>query len=240
MSAAELSVLFGLGLVSSLHCVQMCGPVVVSFSLSSGHRRASQQVATHLAYNVGRVVTYSLLGAVAGLTGQVFDLAGHLAGVENVVAIFAGALMIVAGLLMLDLLPHRWLQRFDPLRHTTKFLRPLGSRIASPTVGSKFVLGLMLGFLPCGLIYAALLKAMAAGAPLAGSLTMLAFGLGTVGALFALGVLSSAFSLKLARLNASGWGSRLTAVSVALLGAVLVWRGVMPLLSTTEAASCHH
>ncbi|MFN0112796.1 MAG: sulfite exporter TauE/SafE family protein [Blastocatellia bacterium] len=240
MSAAELSILFGLGLVSSLHCVQMCGPVVVSFSLSSSHRTASQQVATHLAYNVGRVVTYSLLGAVAGLTGQVFDLAGHLAGVENVVAIFAGALMIVAGLLMLDLLPHRWLQRFDPLRHTTKFLRPLGSRIASPTVGSKFVLGLMLGFLPCGLIYAALLKAMAAGAPLAGSLTMMAFGLGTVSALFALGVFSSAFSLKLARLNASGWGSRLTAISVALLGAILVWRGVMPLMSTTGAASCHH
>lgn len=240
MSAAELSVLFGLGLVSSLHCVQMCGPVVVSFSLSSGHRTASQQVATHLAYNVGRVVTYSLLGAVAGLTGQVFDLAGHLAGVENVVAIFAGALMIVAGLLMLDWLPHRWLQRFDPLRHTTKFLRPLGNLIASPTVASKFVLGLALGFLPCGLIYAALLKAMAAGAPLAGLMTMTAFGLGTVGALMALGVLSSAFSLKLARLNASGWGSRLTAVSVALLGAVLVWRGVMPLLSTTEAASCHH
>ncbi|MDX2043323.1 MAG: sulfite exporter TauE/SafE family protein [Acidobacteriota bacterium] len=240
MSATELSILFGLGLVSSLHCVQMCGPVVVSFSLSSGRHTASQQVAAHLAYNVGRVITYGLLGAVAGLTGQVFDLAGRLAGVENIVAIVAGALMIVAGLLMLDLLPHRWLQRFDPLRYTTKLLRPLGSRLTSPTIGSKFVLGLMLGFLPCGLIYAALLKAMAAGTVLAGSMTMMAFGLGTVGALFALGVFSSAFSVKLTRLNASGWGSRLTAVSVALLGAVLVWRGVMPLMVTTEAANCHH
>lgn len=239
MSATEFSILFGLGLVSSLHCVQMCGPVVVSFSLSSSRQTASQQVAAHLSYNVGRVITYGLLGAVAGLTGQVFNLAGRLAGVENIVAIVAGALMIVAGLLMLELLPHRWLQRFDPLRYTSGFLRPLGNRITSPTVSSKFVLGLMLGFLPCGLIYAALLKATAAGSALAGLLTMAAFGLGTIGALFALGVFSSAFSLKLAQLNASGWGSRLTAVGVALLGAVLVWRGVMPLMATTEAAGCH-
>ncbi|MEK7833226.1 MAG: sulfite exporter TauE/SafE family protein, partial [Acidobacteriota bacterium] len=90
----------------------MCGPVVVSFSLSLSHRTASQQISAHLAYNVGRVITYSLLGAVAGLTGQVFDLAGKLAGIENIVAIVAGVLMIVAGLLMLDLLPHRFLQRF--------------------------------------------------------------------------------------------------------------------------------
>lgn len=240
MSTTEFSILFGLGLVSSLHCVQMCGPVVVSFSLSSSLQKASQQVAAHLSYNIGRVVTYSLLGAVAGLTGQVFDLAGRLAGIENLVAIIAGALMVIAGLLMLELLPHRWLQRFDPLRYTTRFLRPLGSRIASPTVGSKFVLGLLLGFLPCGLIYAALFKAMAAGTALAGSLAMMAFGMGTVGALFALGVFSSAFSLKLARLNASGWGTRLTAISVALLGAILVWRGLMPMLNATQAASCHH
>lgn len=242
MSAIEFSIIFGLGLVSSLHCIQMCGPVVVSFSLSLSHRKASQQAFAHLAYNVGRVVTYGLLGAVAGLTGQVFDLAGKLAGVENIVAIVAGALMILAGLLMLDLLPHRFLKRFDPLLYASQFLKPLGKRISSPTIASKFALGLMLGFLPCGLIYAALLKAMATGTALAGSLTMMAFGLGTTGALFALGVVSSAFSLKLARLNASGWGSRLTAISVALLGAVLIWRGVMPLLhaTTTQAASCHH
>lgn len=240
MSAIEFSIIFGLGLVSSLHCVQMCGPVVVSFSLSLSRNTASQQMLAHLSYSLGRLLTYSALGAVAGLTGQGFGLVGKLAGVENIVAVVAGTLMMLAGLLMLDLLPHRFLHRFDPLRYTSKFFKPLGSRIASPTIASKFVLGLMLGFLPCGLIYAALLKAMAAGTALAGSLTMMAFGLGTVGALFALGVLSSAFSLKLARLNASGWGSRLTAISVALLGAFLVWRGVVPMLATTQAANCHH
>jgi sulfite exporter TauE/SafE len=247
MSLAEFSIIFGLGLVSSLHCVQMCGPLVVAYSLplgslSLGQRAASQQMLAHLSYNLGRVATYALLGAVAGLTGHSLGLVGHLAGVENIVAIVAGALMILAGLLMLDLLPHKFLQRFDPLRHTSRLLRPLGSRISSPTIGSKFALGLMLGFLPCGLIYAALLKAMSTGTMLAGAMTMMAFGLGTVSALMAIGLFSTAFSRKLARLNASGWGSRVTAISIALLGAVLVWRGVMPMLMAraTEAASCHH
>lgn len=242
MSAFEFSVIFGLGLVSSLHCVQMCGPLVVSYSLALGQRGASQLILAHLSYNLGRVATYALLGAVAGLTGHTLGLVGHLAGAENIVAIVAGALMIAAGLLMLDLLPHKFLQRFDPLRYTARFLRPLGSRISSPTVGSKFVLGLMLGFLPCGLIYAALLNAMSTGTMIAGAMTMMAFGLGTVSALMAIGIFSSAFSLKLARLNASGWGSRVTAISVASLGVILVWRGVMPMLMArmTEAASCHH
>jgi len=242
MSPVEFSIIFGLGLVSSLHCVQMCGPLVVSYSLSLGQRGARQQALAHLSYNLGRVATYTLLGAVAGLAGQTLGLVGTLAGAENIVAIACGALMLIAGLLMLDLLPHKFPQQYDPLRYVSRFLKPLGSRISSPTIGSKFVLGLMLGFLPCGLIYAALLKATATGTALAGAMTMMAFGLGTVSALMAIGMLSSTFSLKLARLNASGWGSRLTAISVALLGAFLVWRGVMPMLAAhaTEAATCHH
>lgn len=241
MNFFELSVVFGLGLVSSLHCVQMCGPVVVSFSLSLSGGTASRQILAHLSYNLGRIATYTSLGAVAGLTGHTFGLVGKLAGVENIVAIIAGALMIIAGLFLLDLLPHKFLQRFDLLRYTSQFLKPLGKRISSPTVASKFALGLMLGFLPCGLIYAALLKAMSTGTVLAGSLTMMVFGFGTISALMVVGVFSSAFSLKLARLNASGWGSRLTAISIALLGAFLVWRGVMPMLTMpADAASCHH
>lgn len=241
MSLAEFSIIFGLGLVSSLHCVQMCGPLVVSYSLSLSRRGASQQILAHLSYNLGRVATYALLGAVAGLTGQSLGLVGHLAGVENIVAIVAGVLMILAGLLMLELLPHKFLERFDPLRHTSRLLRPLGRYFSSPSAGDKFILGLLLGFLPCGLIYAALLKAMSTGTMLAGAMTMTAFGLGTVSALLAIGVFSTAFSRKLAQLNAGGWGSRVTAAGIALLGIVLVWRGVTPMLTdATEATSCHH
>jgi sulfite exporter TauE/SafE len=234
MNIAEFYLIFALGLVSSLHCVQMCGPLVLSFSLPLGKLSRRQQLAAHLSYNLGRILTYTLLGAVAGLLGGSISLVGKLAGIENIAAIIGGGFMIIAAMFMLDLLPHKIFQRFDPLQTLSKFLRPIGCRLSSPTILSKFTLGLMLGFLPCGLIYAALLKAIASGSIVAGALTMTAFGLGTVSALLTLGLFTSAFTVKLGR-----WGSRLAAVSVALLGAFLVWRGVLPLLTTSSEAATH-
>lgn len=236
MNFTELAVIFGLGLVSSLHCVQMCGPIVLSYSLPLSQQAPNRQWLAHLSYNAGRILTYAALGAVAGLTGQTIGFVGSLAGAENMAALIAGGLMVIAGLLMLDLLPGANFLRFDPLRPLARLLKPLGARISSSTVASKFSLGLMLGFLPCGLIYAALFKAVAAGTALAGSLTMAAFGLGTAGSLMLLGIFSSAISFKLGR-----WGSHLAAISVTLLGVFLVWRGLMPLMQSQSSAApaCH-
>ncbi len=243
MNLIELSVIFTFGLVSSLHCVGMCGPIVLTYGISLNRRSYGRQALSHLSYNAGRILTYSVLGAVAGLAGKTLGLIGHLAGVEQVAALVAGGLMILAGLFMLDLLPDNVLRRFDPLRYTSSFLRPLGSRVSSPSVSSKFTLGLMLGFLPCGLIYAALLKSMATGTAFAGALTMMAFGLGTALSLIGLGLFSTVFSSSLARVNPGRWGTRLTAIGVALLGFLLVWRGLMPIMeaqtSASGAANCH-
>ncbi|MBS1793327.1 MAG: sulfite exporter TauE/SafE family protein [Acidobacteria bacterium] len=232
MSLWEFYVIFALGLVSSLHCVSMCGPLVLSYSLPLGSRKLSQQIVAHLAYNTGRILTYSALGAIAGLLGSTVGFIGSLAGFENVAAIVAGVLMAVAGILMLDLIPSKRLQKFNPLLYTSRFLKPLGSRISSSSIGSKFSLGMMLGFMPCGLIYAALLKSMATGTWLAGAMTMTAFGFGTAASLLGIGIFSSAFSLKLSR-----WGNRLAAVSVLLLGLFLVSRGVMPMMAASHQAS---
>jgi sulfite exporter TauE/SafE len=212
----------------------MCGPIVLSYGLPLSNRTRKQQFFAHLSYNAGRIFTYAMLGAIAGLAGSTIGLIGKLAGLENIAAIVGGVLMVVAGLLMLDLLPNRNLQKFDPLRALSRFLKPVGCRITSPTIISKFSLGVMLGFLPCGLIYAALLRAIATGTAVAGALTMLAFGLGTASALFTLGMFSSVVGVKLGR-----WGSRLAAISVSLLGAFLVWRGLMPLLSISSHAPIH-
>ncbi|CAN5488684.1 sulfite exporter TauE/SafE family protein [soil metagenome] len=239
MNAWEFYVIFALGLFSSMHCVSMCGPIVLSYSLPLGQRKFSEQAFAHIFYNVGRILTYSLLGAAAGLFGGTVGFIGQLAGYQNVAAIVAGVMMVIAGLLMLDLITSRRLQKLNPLLYTSRFLLPLGSRFSSTSVGSKFSLGLMLGFLPCGLIYAALLKSMATGTVFAGALTMAAFGLGTTGSLLAIGIFSSAFSFKLSR-----WGSRLAAVSVLLLGLFMVSRGVMPLVKARSVApdavpECH-
>jgi len=217
MTLLEFSIVFGLGLAGSLHCAGMCGPIVLSYSVALRGPR----LAAHAAYNAGRILTYMLLGALAGTAGRGLGLLGRLAGLASGARIFAGAAMILAGVLMIGLVPSNTLVRIGQRGIMRRFSHLLGPLILGPRTRNKFVLGLMLGFLPCGLIYAALLKALEAGDALSGALTMLAFGLGTAGALGAVGMLSS-----LAGAHMGRWSNRVAAVSVMLFGAILLWRGL--------------
>lgn len=237
MSPVDFSVMFVLGLISSLHCVQMCGPIVLSYSValeslthSSTKSTVSSLLRNHIAYNFGRILTYSVLGAIAGFAGETMTIVGRISGLSHVLALVAGFSMIVVGIVMLGILPSRSLaNRF--LRVPASFLRSAGSLVNAPGSGKRFVLGLLLGLLPCGLVYAALLKAMAAGTPAFGAVNMFAFGLGTAVSLIAIGTLSSAIRLRLNR-----WGRQLAAVGVMTMGVLLVWRGTMPGMMMME----HH
>jgi uncharacterized protein len=211
----ELGLVFLLGLVSSLHCVQMCGPIVLAFSLPLNR---SQALRAHVQYNAGRILTYAFLGALAGAAGGALGMLGRLAGLASGARVFAGSAMILAGILMIGLLPSNGLITIQNRSVTKRFAQLAGRRLLAPN--GKFTLGLTLGFLPCGLVYAALLKAVDSGTALAGALTMLAFGLGTAVALLSLGAASS--FVRFPR-----WSNRLAAVSMLLAGALLVWRGLM-------------
>ncbi len=131
MTGIEIWVVFTLGLVSSLHCVQMCGPIVLSYSVAldqvrTGAGRAPGSLLSgHLAYNAGRILTYSALGAAAGLAGKTVGLIGRLAGVTSALAIVGGVLMLMAGLVMFGAFPA--VQAFGGsfFRITSSFLRPL-------------------------------------------------------------------------------------------------------------------
>ena len=103
-----------------------------------------------------------------------------------------------------------------------RLLRPAGKLISSPSTQAKFALGLLMGFLPCGLIYAALMKATGTATPSGGALTMLAFGMGTSVALIVVGLGSSAATRKAAR-----WGTTISAITVLVMGAILIVRGAM-------------
>ena len=217
----ELGLVFVLGLVSSLHCVQMCGPIVLAFSLPL---KRGDALRANCGYNAGRILTYCLLGALAGTVGGGIGMRGRLAGLAAGARVFAGSAMIVAGILMVGLLPASGLVTIQKGGVTARFRKAIGRRLLAPK--GKFTLGLMLGFLPCGLVYAALLKAVDTGSALAGALTMLAFGTGTAVALLTLGAASS--FVRFPR-----WSNRLAAVSLMLAGAVLLWRGL------TAAPVCH-
>lgn len=224
MTPLELTLVFGFGLAGSLHCLGMCGPIVLSYSVALRGPR----LAAHAAYNAGRILTYMLLGAVAGTAGRGLGLLGRLAGLASGARIFAGSAMILAGVLMIGLVPSNALVHIRQRGIPRRFSQFLGPLILGPRTRNKFVLGLMLGFLPCGLIYAALLKALEAGGAWAGALTMLAFGLGTAGALAGIGVVSSLAGPRLGR-----WSNRVAAVAVMLFGAILLWRGL------TAKPVCH-
>ncbi len=207
MTPLEFSIVFALGLAGSLHCLGMCGPIVLAYSV--GLR--GPKFAAHAAYNAGRILTYMALGAVAGVAGRGIGLLGHLAGLASGARIFAGTAMILAGVASLA-----------HIGWGGGFRLPLAPLLASPAIRAKFGLGLAMGFLPCGLIYAALLKALESGTAGGGALTMLAFGLGTAGALFATGAASSFAGARFRR-----WSNRIAAGSVVLFGAILLWRGLL-------------
>jgi sulfite exporter TauE/SafE len=184
--------LFASGLLGGLgHCTAMCGPVVAAFSLCLGEKRQSGH---HLLYNLGRITTYSLIGGAAGLAGSFLGIAAGLGPFQKAVTFGTGLLVVLMGLAL-----GGWLPRFLPFPAADGTPRLLGrfARLARESGGPGvfFPLGLLLGFLPCGLVYAALLAAaragMDAGSPaggfLHGFLAMGLFGIGTIPSLLLVG-----------------------------------------------------
>ena len=219
MTASDLTIAFGVGVVGSLHCVQMCGPIVLSYSLRSA---GGPSMAAHCAYNLGRITMYMILGALAGWAGMAVTRAAAFAGLRQAAALVAGVLMIIAGVTILGWRPRGGLVQIGGGRFSGFFRQTAGRLLSSPGIGSKFALGFVLGLLPCGLLYAALLQAVGTSSFAAGAVTMLAFGLGTAGALIALGAFSSVIGRRLGR-----WSNLIAGVTVILVGLYLLWRGVM-------------
>ena len=207
------------------HCIGMCGPIVVSFSLNIRKKRL---VPAQLLYNGGRTVTYGLLGGVMGWTGAFTQVIGGIAFVQKGVMVFAGVVIIIMGLAMGGWIPCRKIFRSD---YYGGGVISIGfQRLASVgSVWTYFPLGLLLGLLPCGPVYTALIAAARFGMDASGTGQgfikgmglMLAFGVGTIPALFVVS--------KLAQL---GWVKsrekiyRVSAVLMVLVGVYFVVKGV--------------
>ncbi len=217
----DYSLIFITGLLTSLHCVGMCGAIVLAYSTSpisfggavSLHRNP---LALHAAYNGGRILSYALLGAIVGLLGM--TLSGF-ERVAEVVAIVSGAIMIVAGLAMLGVLPFPTTLSFGGNSFGVGKLH--GKLIREKSFLSKFSLGFLTPVLPCGLLYAMLAKAAAAGSVANGAMTMAVFGFGMAPSLMLLGGMSSFFSVKMRKR-----AEMIAAATIILMGVTLVLRGL--------------
>lgn len=204
------------------HCLGMCGPIVTAHALNSSGTR----FLPHLLYNLGRITTYAIVGGLLGLTGS---FAGVIHPVEN----FQSMLMAAIGLLMMimGLVAGGWLPSaigqsicgWKRLGAMVKFVSEAGG------AGAFFPMGLVLGFIPCGMSYTAFIAAAGAGVQagsqvegfLQGMLMLLLFGLGTAPALLLLGGIVSVIGQQ-ARLKLH----RASSIAMILAGAVFFYRAL--------------
>lgn len=224
-SSMSFGMLFVLGLITSVHCVAMCGGI----NLSQGIRNGAKSIKTTLLYNAGRVVSYTVIGFVLGLAGFVIgggkSEVGFPVVMQGSLKIIAGIFMLIAGINILGLFP--FLSKI-------KLVVPekLSSKVASFLGGGKssFTVGLLNGFMPCGPLQSMWIVALASGNPFTGGISMFLFSLGTVPLMLGLGSAVSAFGRKFARpVTQAG------AVVVAVMGLSLIWQGKALALSFQTA-----
>jgi uncharacterized protein len=217
------------GIVGSLHCAGMCGPLALALP-QAGHS-APAYFAGRLAYNLGRVVTYCLLGMVFGFLGRTL----FLAGIQRWVSIALG-LVLLAGVFA-----SRRLASWQPLTRLVDHLKAqMSTLLHRRSLTALAALGLLNGLLPCGLVYVAGAGATATGGILPGMLYMAAFGAGTVPMMLAIGLSGRLVPVSL-RLKLA----RAIPLSIFLLAALLILRGLslgIPYLSPdlSAANSCCH
>jgi hypothetical protein len=200
-----LAAAFFLGLVGSLHCAAMCGPLTLAVNIG---RPPSHQAG----YHFGRIIMYGVLGAISGLMGAAIAFAGF----QRWMSIAAGCLILLALLTSFRFgwggLPGKFISLVK-----AKFARLLGNR----SLGATMALGGLNGLLPCGMVYVACAAAATAGSVLGGILTMFAFGLGTAPMLLSIG-----FAGKAVR-----WINPLSlktsfSICAMLAGVLLIMRGI--------------
>lgn len=167
----------GLGFATGFHCIGMCGPIALSLGLSK-----SQQVNFHLqnlTYQFGRIFTYTLLGAIVGIVGEGF----HLAGFQQYITIFAGILLIIMALFSFG---GDFSSKIPAINNALLRVKiNLGKFLQKKDYTSRFLTGVLNGFLPCGMVYMALTASLAAGGIWQSALFMTIFGLGTFPFMFA-------------------------------------------------------
>ena len=204
-----------LGLLGGFgHCVGMCSPFVLFVSrryVPAGAGRPAA-VAAQGWYTAGRVVTYSMLGAVAGALGSVVELAGTLLGLQRAASIVAGGVLVVWALVTLsDLVPR--------LGSGGSLFTRVAGALKGRVPGHPFATGLFLGLLPCGLLYSALIAAAARGGALEGAAALALFGIGTAPALLGVSVADELLARNRAVIN------RLSQVFLLAMGLWFLWTG---------------
>ncbi len=203
-----------LGLMGSFHCLGMCGPI--AFILPVDRNNKTKMAIQTILYHLGRMTAYGLIGLVFGYVGKGISLVG----IQQKISLIMGILMVV-----LAFVPASKILRLKPLSGWNKFVyfvkSSLGNYLQKRSTIGFYVIGFFNGLLPCGLVYIALVGAMATGDPLLGALYMMIFGLGTAPMMTLAIYLGNFVSLKVRnKIN------KLIPYAVAIVGILFILRGL--------------
>lgn len=212
---ASLGLLFLAGLLTSFHCVGMCGGFVVGYTTRDALSGKRSYALAHIAYGLGKTLSYTGLGAAFGAVGSLVTLTPTMKGAA---AVLAGIFLLGFGLNMLHLLPHLRLFGLPMPRWLSRFVHAGFRKHQNP-----FVIGLLNGLMiACGPLQAMYVMAAGTGSPLEGALILLVFGLGTLPLMLGFGLLASLISH-----NASHKILQMSGVIVLSLGLIMINRGLV-------------
>lgn len=214
---------FVVGLLGGVHCVGMCGGIVstLSFGLPRESRtRLSAMAPFQLAYNLGRIFSYVLAGALMGGLGLLLAQALPLYLAQKTLYVLAGLFMIALGLYL-----GGWWFGLTRLEQAGgriwRHLEPIGKRLMPVRNWRQaFVLGLVWGWIPCGLVYSVLVWTVSAGGVWQGAGLMLAFGLGTLPNLLLMGLVAGG----IVRWSRRAWVRQIAGLMVMLFGVYSLWQ----------------
>ncbi len=210
------------GFLGSFHCIGMCGPLVLAYSINfspapSDTKKWRHGALHHIAFHCGRLLSYGFLGALAAGVVLTAGLAPLLHSFRTIATVTAGVIMLFFGLALMRLIPLRLSVAAGTSGSIAGFM---GRFISSAQPLSKLLLGMGAGFVPCMLPWAMLIKAASTGDMLKGFFIMVLFGLGTVPALLLTGVSASMISIR-----ARVFGEHMAGLSIIMMGAILLWKG---------------
>ena len=203
-----------LGLMGSFHCIGMCGPIAIALPLKND--TWATRIFGGVLYNLGRTVTYGILGAFFGLAGMGFKMGG----IQQWVSIIMGSVMVLS---VLFPVLFKNVSYFDNLVATmvNKLKSRFKKMFAIRSYYSLFTIGILNGFLPCGLVYIAIAGAITTGQIFEGIVYMVIFGLGTIPIMLSLSMLGNTVSLKFR--NAI---KKIIPIFIVIIGILFILRGM--------------
>lgn len=213
-----ISMAFMTGLLGSAHCIGMCGGLVCALSMTADGRNSG--ILFHLLYNLGRTITYSLIGFLVGWLGSAMVIKNSLQDASRILLIGSDIFIILIGLGSAGLFAKLNIMSLE-LAGPVKFMsRSVSGLRKYPPAMAALPLGLMFGFLPCGLLYAMALTAAQSGDRVVGTMVMAAFGLGTIPSLFLVGGTAQWISGK------RKWMLKAAGLMVAMMGCYNLYRHI--------------